>query len=141
MTQTNYLQSPSLLEFLEVTLTLQRRPSCQEYIFDSPINVLLPGCEPRDFIIMDHVGPSMSRRRRRNFRIFADVDSNLFRKDSSLKRQLIKLSSTFAGYFRNHRHTFNNPVLGCSPRPLKRPGGSTLKFPTFSFLPSSKQCL
>lgn len=37
--------------------------------------------------------------------------------------------------------TFNSPVLGCSPRPLNNPGGSTLKFPTFSFLPSSKHVL
>jgi hypothetical protein len=32
--------------------------------------------------------------------------------------------------------TFKDPVLGCSPLPLNNPGGSILKFPTFSFLPS-----
>jgi len=31
------------------------------------------------------------------------------------------------------------PFLGCSPRPRKRPGGSTRKLPTFSFRPSRMQ--
>jgi transposase len=33
--------------------------------------------------------------------------------------------------------TFRVPVLGWEPRPLKRPGGSMRKLPTFSFLPST----
>lgn len=33
------------------------------------------------------------------------------------------------------------PVFGCSPRPLNKPGGSILKFPTFSFLPSKRHVL
>lgn len=39
------------------------------------------------------------------------------------------------------RRTLSIPVFGCSPRPLNRLGGSTLKLPTFSFLPSNKQYL
>src|SRR5882762_5153409 len=35
--------------------------------------------------------------------------------------------------------TLSAPFFGCSPRPLKRPGGSTLKFPIFSLRPSSVQ--
>ncbi|KAG9967243.1 hypothetical protein KCU61_g215, partial [Aureobasidium melanogenum] len=30
------------------------------------------------------------------------------------------------------------PVLGCSPRPRKRPGGSTRKLPTFCLRPSQR---
>jgi|SRR5712675_533353 len=35
--------------------------------------------------------------------------------------------------------TLSAPFLGCSPRPLNKPGGSTLKLPTFSLRPSSEQ--
>lgn len=34
--------------------------------------------------------------------------------------------------------TLRAPFLGCLPRPLNRPGGSTRKFPTFSLRPSRR---
>mmetsp|Transcript_17673 Transcript_17673/g.30583 ORF Transcript_17673/g.30583 Transcript_17673/m.30583 type:complete len:200 (-) Transcript_17673:623-1222(-) len=36
---------------------------------------------------------------------------------------------------------FNFPIIGCFPRPRKRPGGSTRKLPTGCFLPSHMQNL
>ena len=39
------------------------------------------------------------------------------------------------------KDTLSLPVLGCLPRPRKRPGGSMRKFPTFSFRPSRRQVL
>mmetsp|Transcript_11932 Transcript_11932/g.43640 ORF Transcript_11932/g.43640 Transcript_11932/m.43640 type:complete len:204 (+) Transcript_11932:1365-1976(+) len=36
---------------------------------------------------------------------------------------------------------FSLPILGCSPRPLKRPGGSTRKLPTCCGLPSTRAIL
>src|SRR5271169_4290749 len=81
---------------------------------------------------MTHFRPFMSLWRNRDFSMVADINGNLFGLHPFL------LVNT---RLRGGRDTLSLPVLGCLPRPRKRPGGSMRKFPTFSFRPSRRQVL
>jgi hypothetical protein len=65
--------------------------------------------------------------------IGTDVDNDIFGFQSVLPNFCVISQSK---EIQEKSHTLNRPFLGCSPRPLNNPGGSTRKLPIFSFLPS-----
>lgn len=56
-----HLESSSLLELGHITLTLERRVGSEEDVFDVIVDVLLPGSEPGDGVLVDDL---RTRRRR-----------------------------------------------------------------------------
>ena len=56
----------------------------QHDVFDRSLNILCPGDQPSNPVIMSDFFPFMSWRRRRSLGIFATVDNDVLRHDPSL---------------------------------------------------------
>lgn len=103
------------------------------------VYVLRPGSEPGNRIIVLNVFPFTRDVGLRDGHAVTDVDRDILWADAFLNE--VHTTSTPSRRTQTRDTTFSVPFLGCSPRPRYRPGGSTLKFPTFSFLPSIIQCV
>lgn len=145
-----YLQLSSLFELLSVTLTLPSRTGGQEHIFGVAVDIFFPVREPSHRVVMLNLKRGNSGREKtphaRRHTLF-QLPSILGVGTAASAPMLITISSGLSRYYsiyisrlsrrcRCRSLTLNRPFLGCSPRPLNSPGGSTRKFPTFSFLPS-----
>ena len=56
------LESSSLFELSHITLTLERRVGSEEDVFDVVVDVLLPGSEPGDGVLVDDLSEKEERR-------------------------------------------------------------------------------
>lgn len=61
------LESSSLFELSHITLTLERRVGSEEDVFDVVVDVLLPGSEPGDGVLVDDLSEKEERRSKVSF--------------------------------------------------------------------------
>lgn len=137
--ETTDLQLTRLLKFDHVTLALQRAASRQENIFVIAIDVLRPSGKPGDCVVVLKRLPFSGHVGNRNGGFLSDVDGDVFGANTELEGG--NSSATSKLTFIDGHPTFKAPFFGCSPRPRNRPGGSTLKFPTFSLRPSRRHAV
>lgn len=134
-----YLELPCLLELSHVALALERTSGGQEDVLVIAVDVLRPSGKPSDRVVVLNVFPFARYVGLGDGHALADVDRDVLWTDAFLNGA--RSVSTPRRRTHTQYTTFSVPFLGCSPRPRYRPGGSTLKFPTFSFLPSMIQCV
>ena len=80
-----HLEGARLFKLFQVRLALERRAGREEDVFDVPVDVLLPGREPGDVVVVHDVLPLVALRRLRDRRVLADVDRDLFGPDAGLR--------------------------------------------------------
>ena len=130
-----YFQFARLFELLHVTLAFERAASGQEHILVVAIDVLYPVCKPGHGIVVYNGLPLSWSVGNRNWGLMSDINRNIFWAHAKLKYYLERVLRF------ELMITLSAPFFGCSPRPRKSPGGSTLKFPTFSFRPSRRHVM
>lgn len=74
-----HLELPSFLEFLHITLTLQRAPSGKEDILRVPVNIFLPMRKPSHSIVVDDLAPVTRNVGPRNGCVIPDVNRDILR--------------------------------------------------------------
>lgn len=143
------LELARLLELLHVRLTLKRRAGGEEHVSGTRISAARRGrgTHLTDWLMFSfHVASQVT---------LSSCTTSLQRWPagaSGILTPLLTLIVMSSGESRVWRRlasvgaahggrTLSSPVLGCSPRPRNRPGGSTRKLPTFSFLPSRRHVL
>lgn len=99
------------------------------------VDVLSPRRKPSNGIVMNDLFPLSRDIGNWSRCIRSYVNCDILRIDAQLRQVSKQVRNEWAGW----GPTLSAPFLGCSPRPLNRPGGSTLKLPTFSLRPSSVQ--
>lgn len=130
------LELARLFELLHVALALERAACGQEHVLVIAVDVLSPGREPSHSVVVYDLLPFPWHIRLWCGYALTNIDRDVLGSHSVLHRPAY---INMCHFDIPQYTTFREPFFGWSPRPLKRPGGSTRKLPTFSLRPSSTQ--